>query len=107
MPWSASWHDTSETIFILEPIQPWLWEEYVAAVRQAQSMIKGKPYKVDNIYKLPDDFKLPPGNALYYARAVFVDDPPNSRMIVVANANFLVQSLVGALTSIVGGAKRF
>jgi len=95
MPITVQWDDTDETIMRNEFSGKWTWEEFFDANRQASTMIAAKNYRCDIIANMRPGTMESAGPALYNARQVMREYPPNFGLLVV-----VTNPLLGMLTNV-------
>ena len=107
MPWTANWLGDEQRVIVLEPRDPWTWDELSAATEQAQAMTAAQPHTVDLIYRLGDDFKLPDPDAegqrvtpWMPLRDMLMKSPANRGLIVLESAPLFVESVISVLKSV-------
>jgi hypothetical protein len=106
MPWTVRWLDDDERALVLTPVDPWTWDEFKESTQTAQDLTKGKPYRVDLIFNLGSDLKLPrpkPGEhmAAWMPMLEMLKSAPDNRGTgVIVAAPLFIESAVRSLKAI-------
>ena len=106
MPWNVSWADEQETIILLQPEEPWDWEELSDAIHRYHMLAESKEHEVDVIYALYRDIKLPNANLLPYVREYLLSSPSNRGTIMFVNAPNFIMKIVDIATKVHGSADK-
>jgi len=106
MPWNVSWADEQETIILLQPEEPWGWEELREAIHRYHMLAQSKEHDVDVIYALYRGIKLPNANLLPYVREYLLSSPSNRGMIMFVDAPSFIMRIVDITTKVHGSADK-
>lgn len=106
MPWNVSWADEQETIIILQPEEPWGWDELKEAINQYHKLAQSKDHDVDVIYALYRDIKLPNANLIPHVREYLLSSPSNRGTIMFVDAPSFIKKIVDITTKVHGSADK-
>jgi hypothetical protein len=93
MPINNAWDNDAKTIIRQTLIDPWTWEEFTSATREAADMMRPMPHPVDLLCDIRQGTHVPPG---VFSKPMLVakEYPPNWRLMIVVAENSFVESLV-------------
>lgn len=107
MPWIVSWLDDEHTVIVLQPHDPWTWDELQQASERAQAMTTAQSDTVDLIFQLGGELKLPeprPGETRVAPwlplREMLLNSPPNRGVVVLESAPLFVESIVSVVKTV-------
>ncbi|MBL8165249.1 MAG: hypothetical protein JNJ61_24920 [Anaerolineae bacterium] len=83
MPVIVVWDDEEQTIQRYSFVAPWTWDEYRAAVEQAWTDARTRPYVVNVIIDFTHMGALPQGYLTHFSRTAMTRISPNLGIVVL------------------------
>jgi len=107
MAWTVSWLDDDHSVIVLQPRNPWTWEDLRRAAEQAQAMTLTQPHVVDLVFQLGGELTLPAARngedraaPWLPLRELLLDSPPNRGVVVIESAPLFVESMVSVAKTV-------
>lgn len=83
MPYIINWDDEEHTIYHLNFLGVWTWEEWSVAFREGYLEMGKEPHCVDVIIQIQN--AVPYGNAVPHLKYSGAKQPPNAQHTVIVN----------------------
>ncbi len=102
MPVQVSWFNESKTAIYLTFTDPWTWDDFVAADREATQLMRGVKHSVSFLVDFTQSHQFPHGMSLQRVRSVLNFEEPNSGMVVAFGVTPFMRVMLETMLSAAG-----
>ncbi|MBZ0286662.1 MAG: hypothetical protein K8I30_03540 [Anaerolineae bacterium] len=90
---TVQWDNEQHIILRWDFIDPWDWNDFLAAQKASNALISSVPHTVHIISDVSGNHQVPPG-AIARFRTYKRDDPPNAGRVVLVGASTYIRTMV-------------
>jgi hypothetical protein len=90
---TVQWDNQEHTLLRWDFVEPWDWDDFLAAQKASNDLISSVPHTVHIIGDVSRSHHLPTG-AIARFRTYKRDDPPNAGRVVIVGASTYIRTIV-------------
>jgi len=102
MPIRVSWFNESRTAIYFTFTDPWTWNDFITADREATEMLESVNHQVSYLADFTQSRQFPHGMSLQRVRSVLNFEDSNSGMIIAFGVNPFMRVMINTMLSAVG-----